>query len=648
MPDARGIVGCLSGEAKRGNSNVTIANLKALTCAGMLLMGTAVPAAAGADRLAFETSIPELQDAMAKGSVTARQLVEAYLARIAAYDQRGPRLNAVITLNPEALEDAVRLDRERAEKGPRGPLHGIPVLIKDNFAVAGLPTSDGTLALATYKATTDAFQVRRLREAGAIILGKTTMHELAMSVITVSSLSGETRNPYDPRRTPGGSSGGTGAGIGASFAAAGMGSDTCGSIRIPAAYQSLFGMRGTAGLSSRSGVVPLSSTQDEAGPLARTVTDLAIMLDATVGMDPDDPITKAMAERPAPAYRDGLRPGRLKGARIGVLRALMTPEMMDAAMRDKALAALETMKAEGAEIVDVTIADLEPALKAAGVIAHEFRHDFAAYLARYPGAPITSASDITGKGLVHEAVDTRLKQRAAVETRDEKAYAEALAKRAVARKMLLDAMTAAGVDVLAYPSALQPPPLWGAEMVGVGTCAMSAVTGLPALSMPLGLSINALPVGLDLLGRPFEEAKLLGIAYGWEQAAHPRTPPFSTPPLTDGKAPTPSHFKVRTSADGPRADVAFIYDPLKATLRYDARLDHLGNDEAVALTLQRTEDGKPGAIIANLLRPGQQKAKGDLQLDTRARADIAAGRLYLRLYTRAHPLGWAEAPLQRQ
>lgn len=627
---------------------MTITSLKAFACVGLLLLATAAPAAATADRFVFETSIPELQDALAKGGVTSRQLVEAYLERIAAYDQRGPRLNAVITLNPEALEDAARMDRERAEKGPRGPLHGIPVLIKDNFAVAGLPTSDGTLALATYKAAADAFQVRRLREAGAIILGKTTMHELAMGVVTVSSLSGETRNPYDPRRTSGGSSGGTGASISASFAAAGMGSDTCGSIRIPAAYQGLFGMRGTAGLSSRAGVVPLSSTQDEAGPLARTVTDLAIMLDATVGMDPNDPVTKAMADRPAPAYRDGLRPGGLKGARIGVLRALMTPEMMDTAMGEKTLTALETMKAEGAEIVDVTIADLEPALKAASMISHDFKHDFAAYLTHHPGAPITSAADIADKALVHEVVDTRLKQRAAVKTRDEKAYAEALAQRAVARRMILDAMTTAGIDVLAYPSALQPPQLLGAEIIDAGTCAMSAVTGLPALSMPLGLSVNALPVGLDLLGRPFEEAKLLNIAYGWEQAVHPRTPPFSTPPLAGGRAAAPSRFKVRTPGAGPRANVAFIFDPLNATLRYDARLDRLGNDEAVALTLQRTEGGKPGPIIANLLRPGQHKAKGHLQLDSRARADIAAGRLYLRLYTRAHPLGWTEAPIQRQ
>ncbi len=616
-----------------------------------LLLGAALlamPAAATPTDLVFERSISDLQTDMTEGRVTARALVQAYLDRIKAYDQSGPALNSVIVLNPEALEDAARLDRERAEKGPRGPLHGIPVLIKDNFAVNGLPTSDGTLALATYKATSDAFQVRRLREAGAIILGKTTMHELAMSVITVSSLSGETRNPYDPRRSPGGSSGGTGASIGASFAAAGMGSDTCGSIRIPAAYQGLFGMRGTAGLSSRAGVMPLSSTQDEAGPLARSVADLAIMMDATVGADPADPVTKAMEGRPAPAYLASLRPGQLKGAHIGVVRALLTPEMMDGAMRDKTLAALETMKAEGAEIIDVTITDAEPVLKAASVIAHEFRFDFADYLARHPGAPISSAVDITGKGIVHDVVDARLKLRNPAEKRDEKAYAEAMAKRTEARKMLLDAMEKAGVDVLVYPSAMQPPPLWGAEMFGIGTCAMSSVTGLPALSIPLGLSANALPVGLDLLGKPFDEARLLNLAYGWEQAAKPRTAPFSTPPLVKGKAPAQKQFKVRTAGEGPRADVSFTFEPLTAALHYDIRLSNMKGDTPIALTLQRSEEGKPGPIIASLLRPGQTGAQSRLQLDPRAYADLAAGRLYIQLYTHAHPLGGGRADLPSQ
>jgi len=260
---------------------------------------TRTPSATSLDLFdVYEQSILGLQAAQTEGRVTSRGLVEAYLARIAAYDQTGPHLNAIVTLNPHAREDADALDRERALRGPRGPLHGIPVLVKDNYDTADMPTSGGTLSLATMQPTTDAFQVKRLRAAGAVILGKTAMHELAAGITTISSLTGQTRNPYDLMRLPGGSSGGTGVAVAVSFAAAGMGSDTCGSIRIPAANQNLIGLRPTRGLSSRSGVMPLSDLQDVAGPLARTVTDLAIMLDATVGPDPDDAVT---ADAAAPA-----------------------------------------------------------------------------------------------------------------------------------------------------------------------------------------------------------------------------------------------------------------------------------------------------------------------------------------------------------
>src|ERR1044071_490860 len=240
----------------------------------------------------YEQSITDLQSAMSSGRVTSRGLVESYLARIQAYDQAGPRLNAIVMINPRAREEADAMDRERGDRKLRGPLHGIPVLIKDNYDTADMPTSGGALGLATLQPSADAFQVKKLRDAGAVILGKTTMHELAAGITTISSYTGQTRNPYGLDRVPGGSSGGTGAAVGASFAAAGMGSDTCGSIRIPSANQNLVGLRGAKGLRSRNGIMPLSSTQDIGGPLARTVTDLAIMLDATVGADPADPITK--------------------------------------------------------------------------------------------------------------------------------------------------------------------------------------------------------------------------------------------------------------------------------------------------------------------------------------------------------------------
>ncbi|MGH9221423.1 MAG: amidase family protein, partial [Vicinamibacterales bacterium] len=260
-----------------------------------------------------EQSIVDLQSAMTSGRVTSRGLVDSYLARIQAYDQAGPRLNSIVLLNARAREEADALDRERAEKGPRGPLHGIPVLVKDNYDTADMPTSGGALALATLQPSADAFQVKRLRDAGAVILGKTTMHELASGITNISSLSSQTRNPYDLYRNPGGSSGGTGAAIGASFAAAGMGSDTCGSIRNPASHNNLVGLRGTQGLSSRTGIVPLSSTQDIGGPIARSIVDLTIMLDATVGADAMDPSTATVAGHIPPSYRAGLVADTIKG-----------------------------------------------------------------------------------------------------------------------------------------------------------------------------------------------------------------------------------------------------------------------------------------------------------------------------------------------
>src|SRR5215467_3450119 len=217
-----------------------------------------------------ESAIADEQKAMAEGRVTSQALVQAYLNRIEAFDHRGPRLNALITLNPNGIREAEALDHERAAKGPRGPLHGIPVIVKDNYSTADMQTTAGTMALLGFVPSRDAFQVRKLREAGAVIIGKSNLHELASGITTTGSAFGQTLNPYDPSRNPGGSSGGTAAAVAASFATAGMGSDTCGSIRIPSASNNLVGLRPTKGLSSISGIVPLSTTQDVGGPLARS------------------------------------------------------------------------------------------------------------------------------------------------------------------------------------------------------------------------------------------------------------------------------------------------------------------------------------------------------------------------------------------
>src|SRR5471032_1934215 len=251
-----------------------------------------------------EATIPALQRAMSDGRLTSVALVDDYLARIAAYDHAGPAINAMIRLNPRAHTDAVALDAERKAGHVRGPLHGIPIIFKDNYDTKDMITTAGSLALATHQPKSDAFVVKKLRDAGAIIIGKANMHELAAGITSISSMGGQTRNPYDLSRCPGGSSGGTGAAIAANFAVIGWGSDTCGSIRIPSAFGSLFGLRPTMGLFSRDGIVPLSHTQDTPGPLERTVTDLAIGLDATVGADPNDVATRVLDGRQLPHFVD--------------------------------------------------------------------------------------------------------------------------------------------------------------------------------------------------------------------------------------------------------------------------------------------------------------------------------------------------------
>jgi amidase len=241
----------------------------------------------------MEATIPQLQAALSAGTITSKELVTAYLARIDAYDKRGPALNAISVVNKKALDEAVGRDAERQAGAPRGLLHGIPIIVKDNYETAGMQTADGSLALAGWVPPNDLTLVKKLRAAGAIIIAKSNMHEFAYGITTEGSLFGATRNPYSLDRNPGGSSGGTGAAIAANFATVGMGSDTCGSIRIPASHNSLVGIRGTQGLSSRSGIIPLSSTQDIGGPIGRSVTDVAIVLDAIVGYDSADPQTAA-------------------------------------------------------------------------------------------------------------------------------------------------------------------------------------------------------------------------------------------------------------------------------------------------------------------------------------------------------------------
>ncbi|WP_309673355.1 amidase family protein, partial [Gemmatimonas sp.] len=335
-----------------------------------------------------EASVTDVQAALTAGRISSVQLVKQYLARIAAYDHAGPELNSLIRINPKAGAEAAALDAERKAGKVRGPMHGIPVIIKDNYDTGDMPTSAGSLAMATSQPARDGFVVKKLRDAGAIILGKSNLHELAAGITSISSLGGQTRNPYDPTRCPGGSSGGTGAAIAASFATVGWGSDTCGSIRIPSAFNALVGLRPTQGLVSRRGIVPLSHTQDIGGPLARTVTDLAIALDVSVGYDSEDAVTSVLREKPVPKFQASLDKNALRGARIGVFLPYFRDT--DAEIADTVRSAIAAMRAQGATVIDVPMAEFDTLMANTSVINLETKFDLIDYLRTVPNAPVKS------------------------------------------------------------------------------------------------------------------------------------------------------------------------------------------------------------------------------------------------------------------
>src|SRR5208337_4333982 len=307
-----------------------------------------------------EATISDVQAAYRSGALTSVKLVQAYLERIRACDQAGPKLNVVIFLNPRALEEAVALDEHFRRTGKFvGPLHGIPVLLKDNVNTNDMPTTGGSLSLAGYTPVTDAAITQKLRSAGAIILAKVNLHEFAIWGETLSSIQGQTRNPYDLTRTPGGSSGGTGAGVAANFAIAGIGTDTVNSIRSPASANSIVGIRPTLGLVSRAGIIPYSFTQDAAGPLARTVTDAAKMLNVLVGYDPNDPATAWSVGNTEEDYTKFLKANGLQGKRIGILRSFFGTAPINGEVNSIANRAIEDLKRSGATVVELNTPNLD-------------------------------------------------------------------------------------------------------------------------------------------------------------------------------------------------------------------------------------------------------------------------------------------------
>ena len=489
----------------------------------------------------MEASVASIQAAFQAKELTCHHLVAGYLARIEAYDRKGPALRAMLAVNDQALAKADELDAAYAKSGPVGPLHCIPVILKDNYNTADLPTTDGSASMAGMQPTQDAFVVTKLRAAGAVILGKANMHEFAVSGTTVSSLGGQTLNPYDLTRTPGGSSGGTGAAIAANFGVLGTGSDTVNSIRSPASANSLVGFRPTKGLLSRAGIAPVCETQDAIGPITRTVADAAAMLAVMKGADAADPSTAASVGQTPDDYKAALDPNGLKGARIGVVRTLFGSEPVHAEVNRVMAAAIATLKRAGATIVEID----DPALdtrtigKQNDVQKYEFAALMKDYLATIPNAPVHSVDDILASGKYHQASTEKfLKTAAAIKDGfNDPDYKIRLQRNVATRAAVERIMDADQLDALVYPlqKRLVVPvgELNQADRNGI----LASATGLPAITVPAGFSTPSatapigVPVGMDMLGRAWSEPTLFKLAYAFEQASKVRKPPVSTPEL---------------------------------------------------------------------------------------------------------------------
>ena len=477
----------------------------------------------------LEASIESIQQAMNSGSLTAVQLTQYYLDRIAAYDQQGPGLNSIRVLNDDARKQAAALDDERSRQGARSMLHGIPILVKDNYETKGMPTTVGSVLFKGFAPDRDAHLVSKLKNAGALLLGKTNMQEFAYGITNVGSIHGFTRNPYDPTRNPGGSSGGTGAAVAANFAVTGVGSDTCGSLRIPAAQNNLVGLRGTQGLRSRQGIFPLSSTQDIGGPLTKSVRDLAIMLDQMIGYDAEDAQT---AESFGHNFQFLANLQLHEKVRIGLLRGWMEREEGDEVVARVIREALTAMSEKaGWEIVELESAELEASLdrplEGYFVSAYDFKQDVNAYLRANPEMGFRDLEELLALGKHHPKVDLRTQKSMAMRSEDEATYYQEMAQRKVVRRALLRLLAENNLDALAYPSIRHVAALIGEDQMGTN-CRLAACSGVPAISVPAGF-YGELPVGLELLAEPWADQKLLDLAYTVETRYPQRKIPGSTP-----------------------------------------------------------------------------------------------------------------------
>ena len=488
-----------------------------------------------------EATIAGVHQAMKAGRLTCAALVAQYLKRIDAYDKNGPAINSIVLINPDAAKEAADLDRRFAQSGPVGPLHCVPMIVKDNFETKGLRTSNGALAFAGYIPSEDAFLVKRVKDAGAIVLAKSNMAEWAFSPYeTVSSiLPGYTRNPYALDRVTAGSSGGTAAAIAASFGLVGFGSDTGNSIRGPSSHQELVGIRSTMGLTSRAGIFPLSLLADIGGPMARTVEDAVRVFQVIVGPDPKDPVTSAAAAHLPQDYTASLDRNGLRGAVIGVLRQAYERESTDPEVARLFLSAVEDLRRAGATIVDpATVEGLDQIRRSreAGPCMG-FKYDIDHFLAARAGrVPVKTLTEIIRSRGFHPSVQLRLEnaEKGPENGPETPACQAEEVYREKVRQAVVKTMDQLKLDAFVYPTWSNPPRLIGDLNTPAGDNSQffSPTTGFPAINVPMGFTRGGtLPAGITIYGRAWSEPVLLKFAYAYEQATHHRRAPPATPPL---------------------------------------------------------------------------------------------------------------------
>lgn len=490
-----------------------------------------------------ELTVAETHELFESGELTSEELVEAYLDRIAAFDETGPELGAIINVNESALSRAQELDETFAENGPVGPLHGVPVLVKDQVQTADTVTTYGSEAFAEFVPETDGTIVTRVRKAGGVILAKTNMPDWGSGFVGYSSVAGQTKNPYDLDRDSGGSSAGTGAGIAANLGLVGIGSDTGGSVRVPSAFCNLYGLRVTTGLLSRDGMSAMISRQDTPGPMARTLEDMVRLLDVLEGYDTSDEATAGTVHsRNRTPYADYLDADGLAGRRIGVLRAAFgSPDNQAAAPVTPVVeSAISRLSSGGAEIVDpISIDDLEAHIDDTSLYAYQAKHDITSYLADLPGAPVESVDDLYDNGQFHDALELFYKIADGPDyPGDHPDYWERVAAQRSFRRAIERTHAEHNLDAIVFPDVQVIPPKYTDYYSGDVTreefntnTFIASQSGCPGLSMPAGFTDSGLPVGVELLGIPYSEPTLLKLAAGYDNVSTTRQPPETAPPL---------------------------------------------------------------------------------------------------------------------